>query len=109
MLIRTGFLCLRRIADFYVDPVRRPTRARTTRSRSPARSSTRCGGQLADAGVPMKPDRDQAWRDYAGWRVNYDTVLTTLASMVDAPYAMWSSDRAPGHGATARRCAAAVR
>ena len=40
-------------------------------------------------------DRDQAWRDFAGWRVNYDTVLLSLASMVTAPYAKWSSDHAP--------------
>ena len=31
--------------------------------------------QLAAAGVPLKADRDKAWRDFAGWRVNYDAVL----------------------------------
>ncbi len=29
----------------------------------------------------------------AGWRVNYDTVLVTLAGFFVAPYAPWSSDR----------------
>ena len=43
-------------------------------------------------------DRDQAWRDYAGWRVNYDTVLLALADLIMAPYAPWTSDRsAPDH------------
>jgi hypothetical protein len=28
-----------------------------------------------------------------GWRVNYDAVLVTLAGLVMAPYAPWSSDR----------------
>ena len=37
--------------------------------------------RLAEAGVPIKPDREQAWRDFAGWRVNYDTVLLTLAGL----------------------------
>jgi len=49
--------------------------------------------QLRAAGVPLKPDRDQCWRDFAGWRVNYDTVLVALASLVIAPEARWSSDR----------------
>ena len=40
-------------------------------------------------------DRDQAWRDFAGWRVNYDTVVTILAGFVLAPYAPWISDRSP--------------
>ena len=31
--------------------------------------------ELQAAGLPLKADLDQAWRDFAGWRVNYDTVL----------------------------------
>jgi len=41
--------------------------------------------QLEGAGVPLRPDRDQAWRDFAGWRVNYDQVLLNLAREVEAP------------------------
>ncbi len=72
-----------------------PTRHRPIRSRSHATSSTRCAPNCRPPASPLKPDRDQAWRDFAGWRVNYDTVLLSLASMVTAPYAKWSSDRAP--------------
>jgi hypothetical protein len=43
--------------------------------------------------VRVIADRDQAWRDFAGWRVNYDTVLLALAALTLAPPAMWSSDR----------------
>ena len=39
-------------------------------------------------------DRDQAWRDFAGWRVNYDTVLLAACDLTSAPEAPWSSDRA---------------
>jgi Fe-Mn family superoxide dismutase len=49
--------------------------------------------ELAETGVPIIDDRDQAWRDFAGWRVNYDAVLVHLAHVVRAPQAMWSSDR----------------
>ena len=51
--------------------------------------------KLADAGVPVRADRDQAWRDFVGWRVNYDRVLISLAAFVMAPYAPWVSDRSP--------------
>jgi len=43
--------------------------------------------------VPLKKDLDQAWRDFAGWRVNYDESLIALAAHIRAPYAPWSSDR----------------
>jgi len=43
---------------------------------------------------PGKPDREQAWQDFAGWRVNYDQVLLALAGLTMAPNAPWSSDRA---------------
>jgi hypothetical protein len=29
--------------------------------------------RLSGEGVPLKADRDHAWVDFAGWRVNYDT------------------------------------
>ena len=52
---------------------------------------------LEEAGVPLNADRDQAWRDFSGWRVNYDTVLLALANLTSAPPAQWSSDRSrPG-------------
>ena len=51
--------------------------------------------KLEEAGVPIKADREQAWKDFAGWRVNYDRVLLVLCTLVMAPQAPWSSDRAP--------------
>ena len=36
---------------------------------------------------------DQAWQDFVGWRVNYDTVLLAIAGFLVVPYAPWSSDR----------------
>ena len=41
----------------------------------------------------MKPDREQAWQDFGGWRVNYDVPLVALAGLTMAPVAPWSSDR----------------
>jgi hypothetical protein len=50
--------------------------------------------RLSDAGATLKPDRDRAWRDFVGWRVNYDAPLLNFASLCMAPPAPWSSDRA---------------
>jgi hypothetical protein len=49
--------------------------------------------QLASAGVPVRSNREQAWRDFSGWRVNYDQPLTQLASLTAAPWQPWVSDR----------------
>jgi hypothetical protein len=46
-----------------------------------------------NAGIPVRADRDAAWLDFNGWRVNYDLPLLGLAGFVMAPYAPWSSDR----------------
>jgi hypothetical protein len=95
--IRAGFLALRRIADFFgieYDPDPDPgDPISIDRSEYEAVVS-----RLEAAGLPIKPDRDQTWRDYAGWRVNYDTPLLALAELTVAPYAPWTSDRsALGH------------
>jgi hypothetical protein len=49
--------------------------------------------ELVALGVRIKDDRDQAWRDFAGWRVNYDVALLALCGLVMAPAGQWSSDR----------------
>ena len=48
-----------------------------------------------NAFLDLKADREQAWRDFAGWRVNYDSVLQQLAKLVMAPPAPWITDRGP--------------
>jgi ABC-type multidrug transport system fused ATPase/permease subunit len=52
--------------------------------------------QLAAAGLPMVEDREQAWLDFAGWRINYEDTLRALAGLTLPPSAPWSSDRATG-------------
>lgn len=97
LCIRAGFIALRRIADFFgieYDPDPQQT--------DPI-SITRAEydevyDRLAEAGVPMVTDREQAWIDWAGWRVNYDAVVLQLAELTMAPYAPWTADRSsPSH------------
>jgi hypothetical protein len=92
IVIRTGFLCLRRIADLFgvsYDPDPAPSDPITV---SRDEFDLLCD-ELRRYGVPLKADLDQAWRDFAGWRVNYDEVLVRLCALTIAPPAKWSSDR----------------
>ncbi|MDJ0952673.1 MAG: hypothetical protein QNJ81_03235 [Acidimicrobiia bacterium] len=95
--IRSGFLTLRRLADFFgieFDPDPAPDDPISI-SRAEFDDAWR---RLDEEGIALKDDQDQAWRDFAGWRVNYDTVLLALAEVTVAPYAPWSSDRSsPSH------------
>jgi hypothetical protein len=98
LCIRSGYVALREIAGFFGyefiddpkpgDPI------------SVAREEfDEVYDALKAAGVPVHDDRDQAWRDFAGWRVNYDQVLHALAALVEAPYTPWVSDRSPARPA----------
>jgi hypothetical protein len=94
IMLRTGWFCLRRICDFY-GISHNPDPAPDDPISITRHDFDLLCIELHAAGVALKPNRDQAWRDFAGWRVNYDTVLTSLCSLIDAPPAKWSSDRAP--------------
>lgn len=94
LCIRAGYLSLRRIAttfgiDFDPDP-------------DPADPISVDRGEfdaacerMEEVGIGLRPDRDAAWRDFVGWRVNYDTTLIALADRLMAPSAPWSADRRP--------------
>ena len=93
LCIRAGFLALRHIADFFEfeynpDPHYPEEPISVSREEFDAACAA-----LAAKGVPLKEDREQAWKDFAGWRVNYDKVLLALCRLTMAPVAPWSSDR----------------
>lgn len=98
LCIRAGYLALRSIADFFeirYNPAPRPD---DPISISRDEFDAACA-ELTLHGVPLHADRDKCWRDYCGWRVNYDVVLLRLAALTMAPYAPWISDRSvPGMG-----------
>ncbi len=93
LCIRAGYLALRRIANRFELP-NPPDPHFPADSISIHRSEfDALAAELEAAGLPLKPDREQAWRDFAGWRVNYDSSLIELCGLVMAPWATWSSDR----------------
>lgn len=92
LTIRAGFVSLRSIADTF--GIRYDSDPLPTDPISIHREEFEAVlDKLADDGVAIKADRDQAWSDFSGWRVNYDTVLLELCQMLHAPYAPWTSDR----------------
>jgi len=90
--IRSGVIALRTLSDYFRFDYPRDPRPDDPISLTRAQFDL-VMEYLEAGGVPLKEDRDQAWRDFAGWRVNYDTVLVALASLVAAPPGKWSSDR----------------
>lgn len=93
LCIRAGYLSLRRIADYFAMPYDPNPAPDDPISIHRDEFDQTCARLLA-AGARLKADRDQAWQDFAGWRVNYDTVLLQFASLCAAPETPWSSDRA---------------
>ena len=92
LCVRAGYSALRAVADFFSIPYDPDPQQMDQTSIAREEFDDACR-QLAAAGVPLKSDLDQAWIDFNGWRVNYDSVLIHLAGLTLAPYAMWSSDR----------------
>ncbi|MCY4257733.1 MAG: hypothetical protein OXE04_05515 [bacterium] len=91
-MIRSGYLALRNIGDFFgidYNPDPTPTSPISVRRHEFYQTYS----NLQALGVPLVEDREQAWQDFAGWRVNYDECLVGLASITSAPPGKWSSDR----------------
>ncbi len=114
LCIRAGYLCLQRVAAPLGIPFNEDPSPTDPISVSRPEYDAVCD-QLAALGIPLKPDRDQTWRDFVGWRVNYDAVLIGLAVLTMAPRGIWSSDRVPyrwspfiSAGRSARRAAEAA-
>lgn len=95
LCVRAGFLALRGIADYFDISHPRDPHYPTTPITVTRAEYDEVIRKLEEAGLPIKADREQAWKDFAGWRVNYDRVLLVLCTLVMAPPAPWSSDRAP--------------
>ena len=95
LCIRAGYLALRRIANYFDIPNPQDPHYPSNSICVDREEFDSVLDQLSTAGLPIKADREQAWRDFAGWRVNYDRALILLCGLVMAPTASWSSDRAP--------------
>jgi hypothetical protein len=90
LCIRSGYIALRRISDFFGLPYD-PDPAPSDPISITRQQFDSALAELESVGTPLKADRDQAWRDFSGWRVNYDSVLLQLAKLCLAPPAPWTT------------------
>jgi hypothetical protein len=93
LCIRAGYLALRHIADFFRIQYNPNPNRNDPISITREEFDAACE-RVARDGTPLKADREQAWLDFKGWRVNYDQALLALCLLTMAPEAPWSSDRA---------------
>jgi hypothetical protein len=90
--LRMGFLCLRKIAKV--------TGAQVNDDPRPDDPITLTFEQFAlgvkhleHVGFPLERSAAEAWRDFKGWRVNYEAAAYALADFVVAVPAPWSGAR----------------
>ena len=100
--IRAGYIALRSIGDFF--RMDYPKEPQPTDLISIDRHEFDLAyDKMREGGIKLYADRDQCWRDFSGWRVNYDSVLRQLARITYAPYAMWVSDHVLNPDGTDKR------
>jgi hypothetical protein len=90
--VRAGFFALRAVCDYFGIPYDPDPHPGDPIAITKEEFLDACD-QLVAAGLPVRADREAAWIDFTGWRVNYDVPLLSLAGFVMVPYAPWSSDR----------------
>lgn len=92
LVIRAGIEALRRIADYFKVPYNPdPNFPEDPIQISRADFDKACN-RLVSQGIPIKEDRDLAWQNFAGWRVNYDSVAVGLAELTMAPDIPWLAE-----------------
>ena len=77
LCIRSGWLALRGLADYFRVPY--PHTPDGTEAISITREEFELAlDHLGRSGVPVLADHDAAWLDFVGWRVNYDAIIERL-------------------------------
>lgn len=90
LCIRSGWMTLRGLADYFRIPY--PTSFDETVPVSITRAEFDGALEhLVGSSVPVLADRDAAWRDFVGWRVNYDAIVEALHVRFDSARLEWSA------------------
>jgi hypothetical protein len=88
LCIRSGWITLRKLADYF--GVAYPTAL----DRSVPITITRehfdtVLARLEAGGIPLVADREAAWCDFVGWRVNYDAMIEAFHGLFTCPRTDW--------------------
>jgi hypothetical protein len=92
LCLRMGFTCLDRIGSmlgWHLDPDPLPE-APIALTFAEFESAVQ---MLQEIGFPIERSAEEAWPDFHGWRVNYETVAYRLADKLVVPPAPWSGPR----------------
>lgn len=90
LCIRSGWLTLRRMADYFQVPY--PVDFTTPIAISITREEFGLVlARLERSGVPLVADRNAAWDDFTGWRMNYDAMIEAFYSLFTCPRTDWHS------------------
>ncbi len=98
IMLRSGFIALQRIADFFGVVYNRDPHFPDDPISVSQAEFEQAAALFNAQGVPIKTDLDQAWQDFAGWRVNYDSVLQALKQITIAPPTVWVPQVIVGEG-----------
>jgi hypothetical protein len=92
LCLRSGFGCLRRVARAMNMAV--PEEADPNASISLTYEEfLEAIARMREVGFPITRDPADAWPDFVGWRVNYETAAYRIATAIDAVPALWSGPR----------------
>jgi hypothetical protein len=90
LCIRSGWLNLRRIADYF--KIHYETKVSWKMKIAISREEFDIVlARLERGGVPLIADRDAAWRDFVGWRANYDAIIEAAYLQFNCPRTDWFS------------------
>jgi hypothetical protein len=88
LCIRAGWLTLRRLADYFQIPY--PVDLHRSIPIAISREEFDLVlARLERSGVPLVANRDAAWSDFVGWRVNYDAIIEAFYVRFICPRTDW--------------------
>ena len=88
LCIRAGWITLRRLADYFQIPY--PVVVDRTIPIAVSRHEFDSVLQrLERSGLPLVADREAAWHDFVGWRVNYDAIIEVCYDLFTCPRTDW--------------------
>lgn len=94
LCLRMGFTALRRLADALNIPYN-PDPLPTDDIALTRKDFQRAVDHLATNGFPLERSAEDAWPDFKGWRVNYESIAYRIVEMLHAPPAWWSGSPTP--------------
>ena len=89
LCVRSGWLTLRRLADYFRVPYP-STIDRTVGISISRREFDGVLDRLERSGVPLVADREAAWCDFVGWRANYDAIIEACYQLFTCPRTDWN-------------------